>query len=201
MKDLLGNEVKPGDVMLELGRGGGSCNGSRTYNLKLWEMPEIYDGHAYYYSIDESVRTFAWASVGHSIKVDMSLMPDGFEYSFKHGMSDITTKIEYGTLQELIENSDWKQREIKKEDVERFKFMRDLKIEKVDDIVSNIEELKKGRYTPREIILKVLNITGVDRTGVKNGESGIAGMFDQLKYQAIIEALSKNPKCFEKAEA
>ena len=200
--DLLGNEVNTGDIMLELGRGFGCLNGSDyKYTLKLWEMPDNFDGHAYYYSIDGSKHTFAWAHVGSSIKVDMSLMPDGFEYSFKHGMSDFSTKIESGTLQEIIENSNWKEREVKKEEVERYEFMKTLKIETIDDLKANIDELKKGGYVPNEIVSNVLNIAGVGRTPVHNGEIGIAGMYDHLHYQAIIEALSKDPNCFEKAEA
>jgi hypothetical protein len=201
MKDLLGNEVKTGDILLELGRGWGSLSGSDyIYHLKLWEMPERFDGHAYCYSIDGTKHIFAWARVGNAVKVDMSLMPDGFEFSFKHGMSDISSKIEQGTLLELIENSDWKQHEVKKEEVERFEFMKSLKIEKVEDIVSNIEELKKGGYVPHEIVSKVLELTGVGRVRVNNGEIGIAGMYDQMHYQAIIETISKKPNCFEKTK-
>jgi hypothetical protein len=201
MKDLLGNEVKTGDILLELGRGLGSLSGSDyKYHLKLWEMPERFDGHAYYYSIDGTKHIFAWADVKSAVKVNLSLMPDGFEFSFKHGMSDIASKIEQGTLLELIENSDWKQHKVKKEEVERFEFMKSLKIYKLEDIVTHIEELKKGGYVPHEIVSKVLDLIGVGRTRVKNGEIGIAAMYDQMHYQTIIETISKNPNCFEKAE-
>ena len=199
--DLLGNEVKTGDVMLELGRGFGCLNGSDyKYTLKLWEVPKVMDGRGNYYTIDGERTYFYWASIGSAIKVDMSLMPDGFEYSFKHGMSDFSTKIENGTLQELIENSNWKDNEVTKEQVERYEFMKTLKVETIDDLKNNIEELKKGGYVPHEIVSNVLNIVGIGRTPVHNGEIGIAGMYDRLHYQAIIEALSKDPNCFEKAE-
>ena len=84
--------------------------------------------------------------------------------------------------------------------VERFEFMKSLKIEKVEDIVFNIEELKKGGHVPNEIVSKVLELAGVGRTRVNNGEIGIAGMYDQMHYQAIIETISKNPNCFEKTK-
>lgn len=194
MKDLLGNKVKTGDILLELGRGFGSLGVSDyKYSLKIWEMPEKFDGHAYCYSIDGTKHIFAWAHIESAVKLDMSLMPEGFEFSFKHGMSDIASKIEQGTLLELIENSDWKQHEVKKEEVERFEFIKSLKIEKVEDIVSNIEELKKGGYVPHEIVSKVLDITGIGTTPVNNGEIGIASMYDQMHYQSIIETISKNP--------
>lgn len=202
MKDLLGNEVKTGDILLELGRGWGSLSGSDyKYHLKIWQKPSGNDGSGFEYSVDGTKHKYWWASVKNSVKIDMAIMPEGFEYSFKHGMSDIASKIEQGTLLELIENSDWKQHEIQKKEVEQFEFMKSLKIEKVEDIVSNIEELKKGGYVPHEIVSKVLELTGVGRTRVNNGEIGIAGMYDQMHYQAIIEIISKNPNCFEKAEA
>ena len=201
MKDLLGIEVKTGDILLELGRGWGSLSGSDfKYHLKIWQKPSGTDGSGFEYSIDGTKHKYWWASVKNSVKIDMSIMPDGFEFSFKHGMSDIASKIEQGTLLELIENSDWKQHEVKKEEVERFEFMKSLKIEKVEDIVSNIEELKKGRYVPHEIVSKVLELTSVGRTRVNNGEIGIAGMYDQMHYQAIIETISKNPNSYEKTK-
>jgi hypothetical protein len=201
MKDLLGNEVKTGDILLELGCGWGCLSGSDyKYHLKIWQKPSGADGSGFEYNIDGTKHKYWWASVKNSVKIDMSIMPEGFEFSFKHGMSDIASKIEQGTLLELIENSNWKQHEVKKEEVERFKFMKSLKIEKVEDIVSNIEELKKGGYVP-EIVLKVLELIGVGRVPVNNGEIGIAEMYDQMHYQAIIETISKNPNCFEKTKA
>ena len=204
--DLLGNEVKTGDVLLELGRGWGSLIGSDyKYHLKLWEMPERFDGHAYEYSIDGTKHIFAWAYAGNAVKVDMSLMPDGFEYSFKHGMSDISSKIETGPLLEIIENSDWKEHEVKKEQVERFDFMKTLKIETINDIVANIDELKKPGYVPHEIMDSVLKAVNIGKTnpdfGNFKGEIGMAYYYDMMHYKAIIEAISQNPNCFEKAEA
>lgn len=189
--DLLGNEVKTGDVMLELGRGQGSLTGSDyKYHMILWEMPKKFDGHAYEYSIDGSKHIFAWASTKKAIKVDMSTMPEGFEYSFKHGMSNISTKIENGTLVELIENSNWKNSEVKKEQVERFEFMKTLEINTIDDLRANIDELKKGGYIPHKIVSKVLELAGIGRAPVHNGEIGIAGMYDHMHYQAVIEAIA-----------
>jgi len=204
--DLLGNEVKSGDVLLELGRGWGCLSGrDYVYSMKLWEMPDNFDGHAYRYSIDGGKHIFAWAHVGNAVKVDMSIMPEGFEYSFKHGMSDLSSKIQEGTLLELIENSDWREHEVKKEQVERFEFMKTLKINGIEDVIKNIDELKKPGYVPREIMYGVLNAVKIPKTnpdfGNFRGEIGIAYYYDLIHYKAIIEALSENPNCFEKAEA
>jgi hypothetical protein len=191
--DLLGNEVKTGDVMLELGRGFGSLTGSDyKHHMMLWEIPEKFDGHAYEYSIDGSKHIFAWASIRNAVKVDMSIMPKGFEYSFKHGMSNIDSKIENGTLFEIIENSNWKDHEVKKEQVERFEFMKTLKIDTIDDLKANIDELKKGGYVPHKIVSKVLELTGIGRTPVHNGEIGIAGMYDHMHYQVAIASIEKS---------
>ena len=135
----------------------------------------------------------------------MSIMPEGFEYSFKHGMSDLSSKIQEGTLLELIENSDWREHEVKKEQVERFEFMKTLKINGIEDVIKNIDELKKPGYVPREIMYGVLNAVKIPKTnpdfGNFRGEIGIAYYYDLIHYKAIIEALSENPNCFEKAEA
>ena len=186
--DLLQNEVQSGDVLLEL-RMGHYRGCDYEYPMKLWEMPERFDGHGYLYSIDGSRHLFAWADAGSALKIDMSLMPEGFEYSFKHGMSDVWSKIKEGTLLELIENSNWKNLEIKKEQVDRFEFLKTLEINSIDDIKANIEELRKGGYIPPEIVSKVLKIGGVGRTLVHNGEIGIAGMHDDFKFVAIIESM------------
>jgi len=199
--DLLGQEVKTGDVMLELGRGWGSLSGSEfIYGMKLWEVPEILDGRGNYYTISGDKTYFYWAKISNAIKVDIDLMPEGFEYSFKHGMTDISSKIETGTLLELIENSNWKDSEVKKEQVERYEFMKTLEINNIDDLRNNIKELKKGGYVPHEIVSKVLEIAQIGRATAHNGEIGIAGMYDQMHYQAIIEAVSKDSSCFEKVE-
>lgn len=197
--DLIGNKVKKGDVLIELGRGVGSNGVEPCYSLKIWQNPSSNDGSGFEYGIDGEKHKYWWANVKNSIKIDMSSMPDGFEFSFKHGMSDIDTTIKNGTLQELIENSNWKEKEIKKEQVERYNFMRTLKIETLEDIRNNIEELKKEDYVPHKIVSNVLSIVNIGRVHIYDGEIGIAATYDKLHYQAIIEAISRNPNCFNES--
>lgn len=194
--DLLGNKAKVGDVLLELGRGFGCINGSKyKYTMKLWEVPDNrFDGHAYEYSIDGSKSIFAWAHTEKAVIVDFSEMPKGFEYSFKHGMSDISASIENGTLLELIKGSNWKELQVKKEDVKKFKFIRSLKIDNFEDIIKNIDYLKKAECTPHEIVTKVLQITQVGCVKVNNGETGIAAMFDYSHYLAMLDMISNFKK-------
>lgn len=132
--DLLGNEIKTGDILLELG--GGGCRTIsdevptiQIYFMNLWEMPEGFDGHGYNYTKIGEKYKFAWASVGQSIKIDMSVMPEGFEYSFYHGMDKIMSTIKNGSIIELIENSNWEKYKITKEQVEKYeRLLKGLKI-------------------------------------------------------------------------
>lgn len=188
MKDAVGNEVNAGDILLEYNTGRRPDN--YPYSNRLWEMPEYFDGHAYFYTIDGSRHLYAWASIHSSEKIDISSMPDNFEFSFKHGMSDIYSKIEYGTPLEVVENSNWKEHEVKGEEVEQYEFIKTLQIETIDDIVKNAHALSKG-YIPTEVVSKVLSIAGVGMSKVTNGEIGIAGMSDLLHYRMIIEALKQ----------
>jgi hypothetical protein len=190
MKDKQGNAIKAGDILIELEDSCGTPDkDGYDYDLKIWEMPSEDDGSGYVYDIDGMKRRYRWASIEESIKIDMSIMPDGFEYSFRYGMSDIACKIEQGTVLELIENSNWKKFEVKKEEVERFEFMKNIKIETMEDIIDNIDELVKTGRVPHEIVTKVLDIVGNGRTQVRNGEIGIAGMYDQMAYRTIIKTL------------
>ncbi len=188
--DLSGNEVKTGDIMLEPNKGFGYLHGSEyIYPLRLWEVPEIKDGRGHYYSIEGKKTYYMWVNIGSAIKVDMSLMPTGFEYSFKHGMRDFATKIEYGTVLDLIESSNWKDCEVKKEQVDRYEFMKTLKIETLDDLKNNIDELMIDGYVPHEIITNVLDVAGIGRAFPFNGEVGIAKMHDQMNYERIIKEM------------
>jgi len=113
LRDMLGKNVYAGDILIELGRGSFSTKKTgNLYSLMLWEIPFYYDGHGYKYNMEGEKYIFAWASVSNSLKVDISLLPEGFEYSFRNGVSEFNTTIEKGSLVELIENSDWEEYKI-----------------------------------------------------------------------------------------
>lgn len=189
--DMLGNKIKAGDVMLEVKKTS-FMKGEEYTHLRLWEMPESFNGSGYYYNIDGAKHKFSWVDNEDSLKVDMSLMPDGFEYSFKHGMRDFKTSILEGTLDELIKTSNWKENEVKKEDVDHFIFMKNLKIETLDDIKKNIVELKKFGYVPPEIISSVLKISKTNMSIPNNGETGIASFYNDFNYVSIIEEIAND---------
>lgn len=78
--------------------------------------------------------------------------------------------------------------------------MRTLKINSIIDVVENIEELAKPGYLPHEIMDSVLNAFKVSKTnpdfGNFKGEIGMAYMYDSMKYQYIIKAISESPDLF-----
>ncbi len=186
-KDLLGNKARSGDILIDVtGLHSFDENDNLTYKLNIWEKPIENDGSGYEYGIDGNKYRVWWRRVQESIILDKNLLPEGFEYSFKHGMNDINTLLENGAAKELIENSDWKDNEVKKEEVEYYNFIQNLKIETLEDLKKNIEQLRKCSYVPYEIVSNVLNIAGVEKETVKNGEIGIARMCDMFKYQSVI---------------
>ena len=194
--DSLGNEVKPGDVLIE--PTGGNPFNDDTYkcSIRIWEMPETYDGHGYDYSIDGQKHKFAWASVRNSFKVDFSSLPKEFQYSFKHGMERIYSKHSTGTAEEIIKNSNWKIYEIQKEKVDRHFYLKTLKIETMEDLKANVHELSKGGYIPGNIVDKTLELVGVNNAIPHNGEIGLAALNDHFAFSAAIIALAKDPDCF-----
>lgn len=193
MKDLIGNTVKPGDILLEIGRGGSFGGGtSPSYSMKLWQKPSSNDGSGYIYDIDGTRSKFWWASVHESIKIDMSTMPDGFEYSFKHGMSNLSSSIKNGTINELIETSNWNERRIIPSQVDGYLRKKELKLSSIDDIKKNIGILSDNNYTPREVMVQVMRLVGAKEAPVHNGEIGLASMYDHFHYWAIIEQFKKD---------
>lgn len=192
LKDILGNEVYPGDVLLEYGCGGTSFDGQQKYAIKLWEMIYPFDGHGFNYNIDGSKYKFAWCSVKQSIKVDFDQFAPVFKYSFYHGMSKLYTTIERGTLKELIDNSDWKNDIVKPSDVELFKKKKNLTLESIDDIKKNMDLLTGPGATPRVAVDKILDIAGASHAPVINGEIGFAAIQDSISYSEILDKIKNS---------
>lgn len=197
MKDMFGTKLKEGDVLLEIGRGGGGNFGSddRYYIMKLWEMMTPFDGHAFVYDIDGSKSKFAWASLNKSCKINFDDFPPEFKYSFYHGMSHLESSIDSGTILQLIEKSDWKNRAISVEQVDQFHKLSAIKINSIQDIKDNIDILSKNGHVPHELVNDVFKVAMVNKTspdfGNFKGEIGLASMYDSLNYGAIIEYIKQ----------
>jgi len=182
--------LKEGDILLEISNNYNHSDSEYIYRINIWEMPKNNDGHGYHYTIQEEKTIFAWTDIYSSIKINMSEMPKDFQYSFKHGMSDIKSKIKTGTAKDIIENSNWKEKEIKKEEVEKYYLISSLELNNKEDIKNNIK-LLTSKYIPLNIKTKVLNIFGIKASIPQNGEIGIAGMNDNLKYSKVLYELKK----------
>lgn len=198
MKDKLDNKVVTGDVMLEIGRGFDSAS-PRNYFMNLWEVPENYDNcHGFQYNIDGKKYLFAWANLKDSYKVDISLFPKSFKFSFYHGMDHIQTTLEDGEVLDLINKSDWKEKIILVSKVEQFAVREKIIINSIEDIKNNIKELVKEGYVPHELMTSVLKVAKVNKTnpdfGNFKGEIGLAYYNDMLHYHAIINMVELNTK-------
>ena len=198
MKDMIGNDVFPKDVLLELRLGGGWDGKIRTYPLKIWEMPENkFDGHAYAYNINGSRYEYAWAYLQSAVKLNQEEMPDGFMFSFYHGMSDLETTLEKGELLDIIESSNWHRKMIKKEDVEEYDEADKIILSSKKDVFDNVDTLRNSKFINYKIMKKVLDLFGIDENKAVNGESGIAMMYDIQNYSAILYEVKYGPEKYE----
>lgn len=180
-----------GQVYLEYGRGGQIFGGDETYTLKLWEMPENPDGNeGYKYGINGERSSFWHTHKDSAIMVEFDLFPDDFKYSFYHGMSDLSTTSNKIDLEDLINNSDWQDRKVTKDEVDHNRRLNTIEINTIDDIRENIDTICHG-YIPHRIIDSVLKIANIKKTnpdfGNYKGESGIAYYYDMMNYRGIIE--------------
>lgn len=186
LKDINGNIVKVGDVLLRE-KGGGSGGGMRSFrSFTLWEMPTRYDGHGYHYSLDGSKHLFAWAWVNDSIKLSINELPKKFVFSFYHGMGDFHSYSKGDSVSEILGDSNWKERCIEKNDVLVFSKLLKLKLSSIDDVRKNIDLFVLARYIPKKIVLDVICLAGGSPARVVNGELGIATLEDTLIFHSII---------------
>lgn len=119
MKDKNGNKVKPGDILMVQ-------NGGMTYQDKfspwfeLWEMPSRYEEQGIRYGLDGKPYEYAYAFLEESVKIVNSELPDRFLYSFYHGMDGFMSTTTEGSVIEIINKSDWKERIITESDVKNY---------------------------------------------------------------------------------
>jgi len=46
-KCINSENVLPGDLLMEIGRGGCTVGGVQSYSLRLWEFPDNYEGQEF----------------------------------------------------------------------------------------------------------------------------------------------------------
>lgn len=141
--DSLGNKLETGDLMIEVGVRWPEVETMKAtyrYFIIVYEVPEIKDGRGICYKNNGDRTHFYYVDFLRSVKVNREFLPEGFEYSFKHGMIYLLCKIQDGTYHELIENSDWKTKEVKRPKLisKKYKQLRDA----VKEYMENDQSIK-----------------------------------------------------------
>lgn len=192
MKDVNGNIVKAGDVLLEE-TGGGSGGGMKSFrSFTLWEMPSRYDGQGYHYSLDGSKYLFAWADINESVKLPIKELPKDFVFSFYHGMGNFDSYSEGTIISEIIEDSNWKEKSINASDVSSFTKLSRLKLSSIDDVRKNLDVITTAKYIPNSVISSVIRLAGYKQAVMINGELGLVMFKDMLLFQSIIHTLREH---------
>ena len=190
MKDIKGNEVKTGDFMIDMSNAT-HYEGCKDYGLTLWEVPEIRDGRGYQYNIMGSKYTYFWAHICQSIKVDISILPEGFLYSFQHGMHRITTTNVDCTQEELISCSDWLDQKVEPEQTEKIladgRIIDSIVIDTYDDFLNNIEIIKNLHISNNDLIEKILKVNNLPVPQMCNGELGIWQMNMLIAFNSVMK--------------
>ena len=119
MKDMIENEIKAGDILLEVAMEGSGWkylkDGSTvpTHSITLWELSlrdGKPDGHGYQYTQEGKKHLCAWYRLDMSIKMNFNLFDTELKELFYHGVHRLETTIldKNADLKTLIDNSDWK---------------------------------------------------------------------------------------------
>ena len=191
MKDVDGNDVFTGDVVLEIRGCGYDKDIGRYTSAKLWKIPSKRDGSGYTYTSDGKRTWFKWADYKKAKKVDFSLMPEGFEYSFLHGMSDIDFTGDFSgcSVADIVARSDWEKNRKTPEDTGRFDALKALKLESMEDIERNIDFLFQYGPVPNSVVDSVLSIAKVRQPQLVNGELGIMAFQTMVLYSSILKKI------------
>ncbi len=190
MKDKEGNIVSAGDVLIELGRGFSIEDGMCSYSLKIWEMPEQYNGNGYVYSTDGERMEFWWANVGKSIKITEENTPAEFIFSFFHGMNDLDSLLEHGTIEEIIFSSNWEDKIVLQSDVDKYvsdlRIANELKIKTKEDFINNFDIIKNLSVLPNNLISDIFNVHDIEMPKMYNGELGLRNLEIQITLAGLI---------------
>ena len=185
-----GVRVRTGDLMAEVS-GGGMWQGREFSSICLFEVPKVRDGHGYHYNNDGKRSLFAWASPTSSYTLDVTKLPDGFVFAFKHGLCHIDVDVCFmgSDIHEAIAHSDWKNRAITPEDVASLKAASNIQISSFMDIAERWDTIFCTKWVHHQIVEQVLQLVSYKGTTVINGEVGMARMQDELTFLSIYEVL------------
>jgi hypothetical protein len=191
-KDINKNPVKTGDVMADFNGLHMNNEGKTIYDIVLFSVPGARDGSGYYYDITGKKCKYWWAHPHESYKIDLNDYPKEFGFSFYHGMHDLCSETNEGSIKDIILNSDWEKRIIHQSFIDEFDRKNKISIKSISDILENLEDLIKDPI-PTKLMYDVLEVCNTQKTnpdfGEWRGETGIAFYNDTLKYHAIMECI------------
>lgn len=146
------------------------------------------DGHGIQFDNIGEPYTFAWCYPS-----DECVLPDDlkrkFMYSFKHGSNNIRIKEELlkedtDLWQILRDEKNYEYEWVSRKYVSTQKKIEALEIKTKDDVIKH-KELLFNNPVSHGVVLRVLSAFGVKPTTARNGEIGIAAMYDFAKFDAI----------------
>jgi hypothetical protein len=203
--DANGAVLKTGDVLMDIGSAGGGSGPNGSYKtIDLWQLPSSHDGSGFTYDSTGKRGRYWWTHLRSSVKIDESNTPDGFLYSFFHGMetfevygdSDGWFVPMKGTVQEIIAKSNWEKYQVKQEMVDKSiadrEYVSKLVLNTQDDFVREFKRIWEIENPSVELLTKILTVFGVKIPPVSNGEIGLhyLGMLDC--YHNILRSIFKN---------
>ena len=150
------------------------------------------DGGGYYYNLEGKKRKFWWCNPEWSEVYDSKDLPKDLLYSFHHGVNNFEVpedKADSWTPEDLIYTK------VEREQCTAFcKVKKALpNVKSLDDFWKLYPDIKKSGFISGEIINKLFELVGIERTPVCNGEIGIAFYQDRMIFKAICdEHFAKN---------
>lgn len=191
MKDMNGKIIKDGDLMAEV-TGGGGFGGVSYSCVSIWEVPKIKDGRGTWYTEKGKQSFFYWADASNSQQLDINKLPEGFLFAFKHGLHRIDIEDQYMKLDihEAIKKSDWQRKAITPEILEQLNSMSKIKINSFLDVYNQWDSIFSIDRVAPEVIAQIMNIVGYKKCIPKNGEIGIAALYDYSAFMNVYNNLS-----------
>jgi len=196
--------LKTGDVLMDIGSTGGGSGPDGSYKtIKLWQLPSSHDGSGFDYDSTGKRGRYWWTYLRSSVKIDESNTPEGFMYSFFHGMNSFEVYGDNGgwfekmngSAQEIIAKSNWEKYRVKQEMLDRSiadrEYVSKLVLNTQDDFVREFKRIWEIKNPSVELLTKILTVFGVKIPPVYNGEIGLhyLGMLDC--YHDILRAIFK----------
>jgi hypothetical protein len=192
MKDINGEKLKTGDLMAEAT---GFCNFDMVQCriVSLWEVPKIKDGRGTVYMHNGKQSYYYWTDPSNSEKLNIDKLPDGFLFAFKHGLQKVEIDKQFMGLEihEAIKKSDWQKNAITPDILKKMNIASKIKINSFVDIYNQWDLIFSTNRVVPEAVDQIMNLVGYKKCIPKNGEIGIAALYDHSAFMALYSKLSE----------